>query len=78
MIVVQGWASFVGLLVAAVVGSQLEGVMDSRAVAYGIGGLAMAVFGLWINLFDENRHRIFWIPIQFWGLIITAGAMAGL
>ncbi len=78
MIIVQGWASFAGLLIAVLVGAGLQSVVDSRAVAYAFGGAAMAAFGWWINQQDQQRHQIFWLPIQYWGVIIGIGALAGL
>lgn len=78
MIVFSGWATLVGFVGAAVLGGALVSVTDSRAASYAVAGAALAAFGWWINMVDVDRHRLFWIPIEYWGVAIAIGAIAGL
>lgn len=78
MIFVKGWGGIAGLVIAVVIGAPLEGMGASRALAYFVGGLGMAAFGFWLHAREDERHSIFFIPVEYMGGLIAVGALVGL
>lgn len=78
MIFLQGWGALVGLIGTVLIGAGLESMTGSRAASYAVAGLALAAFGWWLTTRDDDRHAVFWIPIQYLGLLIAVGALVGL
>lgn len=93
MIVFSGWGSIVGLFGAGLVAMLIESTTGSLGAATVLAGVVLAGFGWWVNglpgreLVDPDtgeavvlrtRHTLFWIPIQYWGLVLVpAGFFAG-
>lgn len=86
MIIFSGWGSLVGAFGAGLLMMLVEGATGSVGAAGMLAGVALAVFGWWVNgqpgreLVDANsgeavvmrtRHTLFWIPIQYWGALIA-------
>lgn len=92
MIVFSGWGSITGLVGAGIVLWLTQTVTGSPRLGGVIAGAALAAFGWWIHaqpgrelidvqsgatFMDRPRHTLFWIPIQYWGLVIMVGGIFG-
>lgn len=80
MLIFRGWGSIAALIVAGAIGAGFEGIGLGRSVAYVFGGAGCLTFGLWVNHLYEaapGHHALFWIPIEFWGVVIAIGTVAG-
>lgn len=77
MIIIQGWGALVGLIGVAAIGAALDALGAARGLSYALGGVALAAFGWLVNA-NGPHHRLFGIPLQYWGLVIAIGAIAGL
>lgn len=73
LILLQGWGSVVGLLGAGLIAWVFQAMGAPEAIGLVVAGAALTVFGYLLNDADGSRHRIFWVPIQWWGLL-TVGA----
>lgn len=90
LLIFQGWAGFAGLIATGVLAATLQSATASRAFSFFVAGFALAAFGWYVNspfrgwdVYSDNspkegRHAFFWIPIQYWGLLIGVGALLGL
>lgn len=70
MIIFHGWGAVVGLFGAALIGVGLESAGIGRIAAWAVAAVALFAFGWFVNERDEGRHRLFWIPVQWWGPVI--------
>ena len=93
MLVFSGWGSLGGLVIAGVVFWLIEAVTSSERLAAVVAGLALFVLGLLLHAQPDRvlqdsatgeevvlreRHTLFWIPIQYWGIVIAIGGFVGL
>lgn len=77
LIFYRGWKSLAGLFGCGLIGMALEAATGSRTLAYVIAGIALGGFGYYVNEVLEEDNRLFWLPIQYLGVIIAIGAVAG-
>lgn len=71
MLVFQGHGGFTACLIAGVIAIGLGALGAPAVVAYGLAGAAMFGFGFWLNQNDDEEHSLFWIPIQYWGIVVA-------
>jgi hypothetical protein len=92
MIVFSGWGSIVGLVGAGGLLWLTQAITGSPRFAGVLAGAALAAFGWWIHaqpgrefidvqsgatVMQRTRHTLFWIPIQYWGLLVMVGGIFG-
>lgn len=78
MVLFQGWNTLVGLIGCGLIGAGLEAMTGSRTFGYAVAGLALLGFGYYVNSVLDEDNRLFWIPIQFWGVVVVLGALVGM
>jgi len=92
MLLFSGWGSIAGLVGAGLVFWLSEAITSSERFAAIVAGVALFAFGWWLHaqpdriLVDSateqevvlrERHTIFWIPVQYWGVVIAIGGIVG-
>lgn len=75
IIIFQGWGALVCAVAAGLIGLALEGVTGSYGLAYTVAGLVLTALGVFFNVLGGDRLRIFWVPIQYWGILVVIGAL---
>lgn len=75
MLVFQGHGGFIACLIAGVVAVGLGAMGAPAVVTYGLAGAAMVAFGFWINGSSDEQHTLFWIPIQYWGIVVAISGL---
>lgn len=81
MIVWHGWGVLTVLIAAmalALGGAVLKGTMPeayAMATALAIGAVANWFVGRWLNR-GGARHKLFWVPMEWWSLALLAFAGA--
>lgn len=77
MIIFQGWGAIVGLIGAGLIGAAFTGITGNDAVGGVVGGLVLTAFGFFFNVLGGESYRIFWIPIQYIGILAVLGSLIG-
>lgn len=75
MLIFQGNGAFIACLIAGAVALGLQGLGASSIIAYGLAGAAMAGYGFWINSQSDEQNSLFWIPIQYWGIVVAISGL---
>lgn len=75
MLMFQGNGGFIACLIAGAVAIGLGGLGFSSIIAYGLAGAAMAGYGYWINNQSDEQHSLFWVPIQYWGIVVAVSGL---
>lgn len=77
MIVFHGWGALVGVVLSGLIGLALIEITGSYAFSCVVMGIALTGWGLFFNVLGGERWRIFWVPVQYWGVLVVIGALLG-
>lgn len=73
MIIFNGWGGITGLIGAGLIAAGLNAALGVTWLSWLIAGISLFAFGWWINNHSDikQRHGLFWIPIQWWGIAVA-------
>jgi hypothetical protein len=78
VLITHGWGGLPGLFGAGLIGLLLQELGFSIGVSLVVAGLALALFGWWLNADEprEHQHRLFWLPLQWCGVFLVVVGVA--